>query len=171
MTDILGRPITGDVDKGYTRKAIEQWDAARLIADIDALFAADPRVSAIQWRQYTPYFNDGDPCEFGAHLNDEGFVALDKVPTYWHYDEATDEEGEPVQTLGSYGADSLGTKVYDYNARAFVEKANPTPLDIAAQQLEDNWNHYEAVVREHFGEHAVVIATREGFNVEYYEHD
>jgi len=27
-------------------------------------FNAHPEVSALQWRQYTPYFNDGDPCTF-----------------------------------------------------------------------------------------------------------
>lgn len=31
------------------------------------LFAQHPEVVKIQWRQYTPYFNDGDTCEFGMH--------------------------------------------------------------------------------------------------------
>lgn len=26
--------------------------------------AATPEVEAIRWRQYTPWFNDGEPCEF-----------------------------------------------------------------------------------------------------------
>lgn len=26
--------------------------------------------SAVQWRQYTPYFNDGDTCYFGVHVYD-----------------------------------------------------------------------------------------------------
>lgn len=27
-------------------------------------FDLDPRIEAVGWRQYTPYFNDGDPCKF-----------------------------------------------------------------------------------------------------------
>lgn len=26
-----------------------------------------PGIKTVQWRQYTPYFNDGDPCEFAIH--------------------------------------------------------------------------------------------------------
>lgn len=29
-------------------------------------FKAHPNVSAIRWAQYTPYFNDGDPCNFSV---------------------------------------------------------------------------------------------------------
>lgn len=31
------------------------------------LFAAYPNVRAIGWTQYTPYFNDGDPCVFSVN--------------------------------------------------------------------------------------------------------
>ena len=30
------------------------------------LFAARPEVLAVTWKQYTPYFNDGDTCEFSV---------------------------------------------------------------------------------------------------------
>jgi hypothetical protein len=171
MTDILGRPITGDIDKGYKRKAIEQWDAARLVADIDAVFAADPDIAAINWTQYTPYFNDGDPCEFRSYLNDDAVVAIGQVPYSWYYDEAEDEEGKPVETRNTsyYSTRSYEynpvTKNWDYRDKEIAEK------DQAMATLIENWQHYEAITREHFGEHSRVIATREGFNVEYYEHD
>lgn len=31
------------------------------------LFAMHPSLEAIRWNQYTPYFCDGDPCEFGVN--------------------------------------------------------------------------------------------------------
>lgn len=31
------------------------------------LFEEFPSVSAVRWSQYTPYFNDGDTCEFRVH--------------------------------------------------------------------------------------------------------
>ena len=30
-------------------------------------FATNPDVTGIGWTQYTPHFNDGDPCEFSVH--------------------------------------------------------------------------------------------------------
>lgn len=33
------------------------------------IFAAHPHLEAFAWRQYTPYFNDGEPCEFGIHAD------------------------------------------------------------------------------------------------------
>lgn len=169
MTDetktILGRPINGDVDKRYF-KPVEQWGAERLIADLDAIFAADPNISAINWRQYTPYFNDGDPCEFSAYLNEDGLVAYDRVPTHWSWDEAYDDEGEIRVETDSY----FRHGEYD-RERGYVFTLKDIPAAAEVIQLLSNFQHYEAVCREHFGEHSQVIATRDGFNVEYYEHD
>lgn len=30
-------------------------------------FDAHPEVYGFEWDQYTPHFNDGEPCEFGLH--------------------------------------------------------------------------------------------------------
>jgi hypothetical protein len=35
-----------------------------------ALFAAHPDVAGIRWTQYTPHFNDGEPCTFGVNEPD-----------------------------------------------------------------------------------------------------
>jgi hypothetical protein len=34
------------------------------------LFAQAPKLKSVGWTQYTPYFNDGDSCEFSAHVYD-----------------------------------------------------------------------------------------------------
>lgn len=34
--------------------------------EIEKFFTENPAVESFSWRQYTPYFNDGDPCEFGV---------------------------------------------------------------------------------------------------------
>jgi hypothetical protein len=33
------------------------------------LFAQAPKLKSVSWTQYTPYFNDGDSCEFSAHTD------------------------------------------------------------------------------------------------------
>lgn len=40
---------------------------ACLYKELVTLFAEYPEVVAVRWRQYTPSFNDGDPCTFTCH--------------------------------------------------------------------------------------------------------
>lgn len=32
-----------------------------------AIFKENPHLESVSWTQYTPYFNDGDTCEFTVH--------------------------------------------------------------------------------------------------------
>jgi hypothetical protein len=71
-TTFFGIPVKGEHPGYYTeRRSVPQKSAAELKATIDAIFATGI-VDAIVWHQYTPYFNDGDPCVFHMSLN--GFV-------------------------------------------------------------------------------------------------
>ncbi|HEX8024733.1 MAG TPA: hypothetical protein VF484_00875, partial [Candidatus Limnocylindrales bacterium] len=69
MTDTKTRPtflgidIEGDIsrsDRKEQRPLEEFQPIVKAVLD-------DPTVVEFGWRQYTPYFNDGDPCIFGAH--------------------------------------------------------------------------------------------------------
>lgn len=39
---------------------------AKVEAEIKDVFARQENLAEIRWTQYTPYFNDGDVCEFGV---------------------------------------------------------------------------------------------------------
>lgn len=41
------------------------------------LFSQSKRIESIGWRQYTPYFNDGDECIFGVHNDDLTINGID----------------------------------------------------------------------------------------------
>ena len=45
---------------------IESDGQSALKETFTAFFEANPTVDAIRWRQYTPYFNDGDACTFSV---------------------------------------------------------------------------------------------------------
>lgn len=49
----------------YEEKLKTDGLAAMKTAFID-FFNEHPDIHALSWRQYTPYFNDGDPCVFGV---------------------------------------------------------------------------------------------------------
>lgn len=40
---------------------------AMLVAGFKSLFDQFPYLLAVRWTQYTPYFNDGEPCVFGVN--------------------------------------------------------------------------------------------------------
>lgn len=40
------------------------------------LFAKHPEMQAFRWQQYTPYYNDSDPCEFGVLTDAPGVLAV-----------------------------------------------------------------------------------------------
>lgn len=94
--NFLGIPVVGDRQMGSTRteqKTIEDL-APTMQAVID-----DPYFTAFGWRQYTPYFNDGDVCEFGVY----GFWIKTRDDTTVNVREAVEarykELGEHINAL------------------------------------------------------------------------
>jgi hypothetical protein len=47
-----------------------------------ALFEENPTLNSFGWRQYTPYFNDGDECTFSAHIYDPDINEEDGYEIY-----------------------------------------------------------------------------------------
>jgi hypothetical protein len=129
-------------------------------------FVENPGVKAIVWKQYTPYFNDGDTCEFS--VNDPYF---------------TNAEGEDLNDIswGEYegdrddiwSADSWSiNKGYDEDTRELIEKCGGVNVQscdkfssiICSSEMQD-------VMLAMFGDHVEVVATAQGFDVSSYDHD
>jgi len=68
MTDtaernFLGIPITGDVNSERSTPQRTKEEFAAIMQPV----LDDPTITAFGWRQYTPYFNDGETCYFNAY--------------------------------------------------------------------------------------------------------
>jgi len=64
-------------------------DAQNLILQgLQEVFNEEPSLQSISWTQYTPYFNDGDACEFSCNAYPDA-IKLNGIATY---DEEDDEE-------------------------------------------------------------------------------
>jgi hypothetical protein len=50
-----------------TREEMVKLGRDALTAEFKRIFEEWPEIEGIRWTQYTPYFNDGDPCVF--HVN------------------------------------------------------------------------------------------------------
>lgn len=133
-------------------------------------FDKNPGITGVVWTQYTPYFNDGDTCEFGV-----------QEPTFTNApaDELSDirwgeYEGE---TEGVWAADNVGyilesDREYHQDTKNMILASGG--VDAAACTLFSKAvgsSEMEDVMQAMFGDHVKVIATREGFDVEDYDHD
>lgn len=156
---------------------------------IKLFFDECPKVQAIIWSQYTPYFNDGDECVFG--VNEPNFVTknFDRDDLLNPYEYEDDEE---------YGCLKIPAYTADWDAeiaRDKAEIAKPSASEWAkgyypkciaaleqmkidfpgydvkikafAQLLSDN----EDLLREVYGDHAAVYLTPGEAIIEEYSHD
>ncbi len=111
-------------------------------------FNTHPEVLAIRWRQYTPYFNDGDACQFHVDGNVQAKVDV-AVATAMDPEDADDEDGWWSQ----YSLDSKSQLCKDLQE-----------LGNVLEELED-------ALLASFGDHAEVTMTRIEATVEEYSHD
>jgi hypothetical protein len=161
-TNFLGIPINGDIT---SVNRVEQRPIEELAPVMQAVLD-DPTIAAFGWVQYTPYFNDGDPCEFTVH-------------TCWvrTVDDDPDASDRWDLEVGS-NHPTLGGRGYRYNRETgeYVD----TPYDGPDEARYDRCKalakaieggEFENVLLENFGDHAEVTVTRSGITVEFYEHD
>jgi hypothetical protein len=178
MSD-FNSPVFGQVNHSY-RQNIDQLPAASLEALFDNAWAEG--VTAIVWNQYTPYFNDGETCVFGAScegvysIQDLSEGVIRNAPA-WDIDDEDDEDedGNPISS-GSW----LSANEYTY-----VRVVNDGKTDWERREIEQtresraasavknaiNAGNYNVVLLKNFGDHAKVVATPNGFYVEYFEHE
>ena len=107
-----------------------------------------PKIEKVVWAQYAPHFNDGDACEFGVHEPDIYAFGVsnpeddDYYEGEYHYGEHNDLDKQSAKVWQEL---ELG-KLFNYGA-------------------------CEQVMEFAFGSDAMVIATRDGFEITEYEHD
>lgn len=179
---ITDRTVSGDLNLN-DRSVVPQISAAEFLERVDAVLDV-PGVKALIWDQYTPYFNDGDPCEFSVNEV--------RVILAGDSDDDDEDEGEFDYGVGrssgelwDYPRHANGTA--DYSSVWSGEWPNRTVnvdvvrwievdgVDIPAlyHALEplSRTAQWESVALKNFGDHATVRATKSGFSVDYYEHD
>ena len=119
------------------------------------LFEKSDKIQSFGWTQYTPFFNDGDSCEFGVHVDDPYI------------------NGEYIDECEWY---SWKVKYYLKNGE-YPELANDSSIDMKACELVrefiDTINSIpEEMLKDLFGDHALITIYKSGeIEVEEYDHD
>lgn len=126
------------------------------------LFNSYPELKSIGWRQYTPYFNDGEACEFNA---------LHKYPTINGNDE---NYGESKQPEGVLDIVKLGSEtIYDSNWKKIPNPDYNPYYNEIVKTVKEFLNQFDDDDMEGlFGDHVSVHVTSEGVIIEdYSDHD
>lgn len=166
MTDTfkIDRPVSGDIIL-RDEPQVPQKTPQEFLSVVDELLAL-PGVTAIGWLQFTPHFNDGDACVFSVReinfrLDSEVFGDLNDGDA-WGFPH--EENWVSEYDIYSYPErDNWRLKLYEING-------------VSTEYLREAFTLWpqsaiEQVAHANFGDHARVIATSEGFDVEYLEHD
>lgn len=127
-------------------------------------FKNNPTVDAIQWQQYAPYFNDGDPCVFGIH----GFFYRPTGQT----EGGEDDEGFEYYTdYGwKYADEPFEGDGHDYHAgQRKVAVETRAELKILNDLIESP--AMTDVLEAVFGDGVQITATAEALTVDEYDHD
>ena len=136
-------------------KEIAEHGKTALLEGFEALFEAHPELQAVRWTQYTPYFNDGESCEFSVHDFEFKAVGLRQ------------HNGED---------DDFIDHVYDYRLneedKEAVRPAKSLLNRIQASSRALSGAELESVYLAAFGDHAQVTVARDlSVEVEEYKHE
>lgn len=137
-------------EKSKLSTALEKHGRAMLVNEFQAFFKASPEIKAIRWTQYTPYFNDGDVCEFSRH--DFEFAG-----------EIKDDLKENAASYDSRDSDLQFFSIWDLKDNSRLKRA--------MLQLSKTFNNTEDVFEAAFGDGVKVVCSPNGFDVEEVDHD
>ena len=146
-------------------------------ASLAKFFAAVPEIKVIFWRQYTPYFNDGDACEFG--VGEVNFYAEDRdedKESGWDdfnpFKRPSDYVYREAKAGGKYAAE-YQAEIDKYDA--IVAKTGVERVAQIQQAIGDVRAMFREISDEYFkmmfGDHVEITATKDGFQVDEFDHD
>ncbi len=186
LKNFLGMTIEGINDDYRGQKRVPQISQEEVGALIHAVLS-DPNVRGLAWTQYTPYYNDGDPCVFRAC---EPSISLHNLERQEYYDYSWMEEDSDVNNrewISPYSesferliGDDAKIWSGDWPNRTWVYKVpiedQPNPslfksfMDLNAAMDNGSCDH---ALLDLFGDHATVLIDKESGKVivEEYEHD
>jgi hypothetical protein len=169
--NFLGIPVIGDLQ--FSGKRVSQRPLDELSPLMQDLLD-DPTITWFGWTQYTPYFNDGEPCIFSIHGGLA--VGIGESVTDDH-DISDDDEYDDISEGVEYNS-YLGKRLgrYDDNpgnhpigTYTGPDEARYDRCLVLERAL--NSSAFDDVLLEHFGDHCSVLVTKTSIRVSEYSHD
>ena len=149
----------------------ELVELKQLFADaLKEVFDAHPVLAFVQWVQYTPYFNDGDPCTFSV-----GELEINESD-YRRYEYEGEWKNPFAAEPAATREELLGAGVSSWRVDAYLDKEHSLAyihaLEAAKQAVYDVWHQVdEDDLLAMFEDHTMICITRDGLTVREHNHD
>lgn len=166
----LGLDIHGDINPGVHRRAQRTQEEFAVI--VQAVLD-DPTVTEFGWHQYTPYFNDGEPCIFGANGAWTRLIADPEIEEDDLYEGKFDIGYGADERIGFRSVLSWEGVWPDrqaiYGPYTGPDEARYDRLRALRSAIEGG--AFDDVLLSLFGDHCEVTVRRDGIQVDEYSHD
>lgn len=169
---VLGLPVHGEPIFNRTPPG-DQWGEEEFSRLLRPLIESDD-IAAIRWTQFTPYFNDGDVCEFS--LGDVSFKvdpdddeSGDNGDGFLDAWDAAIKGGQETRYVRGPARDHWGLPETRWEPHGPVYPQHPQYE--AMKEFNDHMWRFESYLYDLFGDHAAVTVHKDRIEVEYYEHD
>lgn len=135
---------------------------------VKAIFDTYPDLIAVGWSQYTPYWNDGDPCEFSVHESQIQWKGVTDQDDF----EDEDYGDEWLHDLNGYEYQQKMHNKYPKEKYYIMKDENEVQMHKAVDDVNAILREIdESTMEEMFGDHVFVTVTKEGVTTEGYDHD
>lgn len=178
------KELTKEIDK--LRSELTKESKKSFKAGIKQLFDSYKSLNSFAWAQYTPYFNDGDECVFGAytesiHINEEN-----DETGLWYAEKLMNDIKNKNKVIKRLEQEISEIKKSNDNWRKYIIEQNNDYIELLNEtSLEDATNRRNMIndivtfltsfdddtLKDMFGDHVMVTVTRSGIDTESYSHD
>lgn len=167
MTDreFMGISVEGSIHR-RSRHIYEQEPIENLYPYFKQAFADG--VKAIAWEQYTPYFNDGEPCEFG--IGEPRYTSNKKLAEKWLNEERGYLDGEEVREVYPDQTEEWYKENYYLEPWSY-EGYGDHPDGLENVNIPVDEGRFEHALLGAFGDHTTVVVTPDRVVQFEYEHD
>lgn len=170
----MGVPIIGTI---YSVEKADQRSEEEFAELVKALFAHDV-IKEFGWRQYTPHFNDGEPCIFGAHgfwvrtVDEEDKPDARCPRCHTACAECDEDESDDSTYPLEIGTWSPHPTLGGYTRHNDTYRGNHESAFLASVALWQaiDGNEFDHVLLKLFGDGAQIIVGREKITVDEYDH-
>ena len=171
LQDLRIKELQGQI-ADLQKKVVEESKAA--FAEVTKWFFDQyPELHSFGWRQYTPYFNDGDTCYFGVYADDLDYNGF----SYW--DDLKEDQSEDGKLniikfireydhISEYDEDGKYTGYHKEPRKGY--RADLSEMDKQLTSFIQGLP--EEFMKSAFGDHAAITVHRGGkVEVDEYDHD
>lgn len=144
------------------QKAFQKQAKKAFTDSMKEFFVENPEIKVIKWKQFSPYFNDGDECTFSV-----GMPVFSNAPNpddIQHSDYVGEDTEDGEDPIWTHGEDCYGD----------VEAPPIKRLHTAMDEFEtiQQSDAFQELAETMFGNHVEIVITPAGIKVEdYSSHD